>query len=179
MTKLNAVRSKVLERTASLAEEVVERQRAEAEVRTLNEELEQRVRERTVELEAANQELEAFSYSVSHDLRSPLRAVNAFSHDLREGFSPQMPSEAQELLNRVISNAQRMAQIIEDLLRFSQLSRQKVAKPVLVLTIVHALLDELRREHQNDSLRFDWATCPTAWRPLVAHRFLRPAGQRP
>jgi light-regulated signal transduction histidine kinase (bacteriophytochrome) len=133
-----------------------------------------------VELEAANHELEVFSYSVSHDLRSPLRAVNAFSHDLREGFSPQLPSEAQELLNRVISNAQRMAQIIEDLLRFSQLSRQEVAKqPVLVLTIVHALLDELRREHQNDCLSSVRRLARLHWRPLVAHPGLcEPAGQR-
>src|SRR5882724_6612857 len=129
LTKLNEqLEGKVLERTAALAAEVGERKQAEAEVRKLNENLELRVRERTVELEAANRELEAFSYSVSHDLRSPLRAVGTFSKALREEFSPHLPSEAQELLSRVIANAQRMTQLIDDLLHFSHLNRLPLSK---------------------------------------------------
>lgn len=151
LTKLNhQLEGKVLQRTATLAAEIGQRKQAEAEVRKLNEKLELRVRERTVELEAANRELEAFSYSVSHDLRSPLRAVSAFSKELRKEFSPHLPSEAQELLSRVISNAQRMTQLIDDLLRFSRLNRQPLSKqPVAILPIVQHLLEELRSEHKR------------------------------
>jgi len=100
-------------------------------VRKLNDELELRVRERTIELEAANRELEAFSFSVSHDLRSPLRAVGAFSSELLEDFAPHLPSEARDLLNRVISSAARMTQLIDDLLHFSRLNRQPLSREPL------------------------------------------------
>jgi len=162
LTKLNEqLEGKVLERTAALAAEVGERKRAETEVRKLNEELELRVRERTVELEAANRELEAFSYSVSHDLRSPLRAVGAFSKELRQEFSHHLPAEAQELLSRVISNAQRMTQLIDDLLHFFRLNRQPLSKqPVAILPIVQHLLEELRREHKKRSLEIRLGDLP-------------------
>jgi light-regulated signal transduction histidine kinase (bacteriophytochrome) len=116
-------------------------------LRMENEELQQRLRERTSDLEAANKELEAFSYSISHDLRAPLRAVGAFSSILLEQYSPQMPAEAQGLLNNVTTNAQRMEQLIQDLLRFSQLSRQPLSKqPVNIQALVHATLEELRQQ---------------------------------
>ncbi len=154
LSKLNEqLEEKVARRTASLADEIAERNRAEAEVRQLNEELEQRVRQRTAELEAANKELEAFTYSVSHDLRAPLRAIGAFSNELHRNFSPQMPPEARELLDRVISNAQRMVQLIEDLLRFSQLGRQRLSKqPVDLSSLVQEVVEDLRKEEGQRSI---------------------------
>jgi signal transduction histidine kinase len=129
----------------------------EEAVRKVNEELDRRVRERTTELEmvnkeleAVNKELEAFSYSVSHDLRAPLRAVSVFSHILLKDHGPQMSEQAQQLLQRVHVNAQRMEQLIEDLLSFSRLGRQPLAQRIINLTsIVEQTLDELQEESEG------------------------------
>ncbi len=123
------------------------------EVRRLrmeNAELARRVRERTEELEAANEELDAFSSSVSHDLGAPLRGITGFSSILETEYSAQMPVEAQKLLNRVTASARRMGQLIEDLLRFSKLGRQPLSKePVRTAALVQEVLNELLREHAD------------------------------
>jgi PAS domain S-box-containing protein len=92
---------------------------AEEKIHQLNVELEQRVTKRTAELEAANKELEAFSYSVSHDLRAPLRAVNGFAGIVLEEFSPLLPEEGRSYLERIRNGGQRMGVLIDDLLSFS------------------------------------------------------------
>jgi PAS domain S-box-containing protein len=112
--------------------DITERVRADASSRAqqiqivkLNNELEQRVKDRTGELEAANKELEAFAYSVSHDLRAPLRAIDGFVHLLQD--SAEIPSEKrQHYLQMLIDNARQMSQLIDDLLRFSRSNRQTV-----------------------------------------------------
>jgi len=102
--------------------DITERVRAEAAIRELNESLERRVAERTAELEYANKELEAFSYSVSHDLRAPLRSINGFSHIIKE-TEPPLSAESVALLDRVINAANRMGDLIDDILTYSRISR--------------------------------------------------------
>ena len=119
--------------------------------------LTQRVARHTADLEAANRELlaankelEAFAYSVSHDLRAPLRAINSFSQLLIDRFGGEMPKEAGRLLNRISAKTRDMGRLIEDLLRFSHLSRQPLLKQSVDVTrLVHEVLGELRAEEPD------------------------------
>src|SRR5262249_50745385 len=108
---------------AELEHENAERRRAEAEVIALNDELEQRVASRTAELETVNRELEAFAYSVSHDLRAPLRAIAGFSQALVEDYSIKLDSTGHDFLGRIQTNSRRMGQLIDDLLQLSRITR--------------------------------------------------------
>jgi signal transduction histidine kinase len=104
----------------------------------MNEELERRVTERTAELEAANREMEGFTYSISHDLRAPLRAIVSSSRMLEEDFGPQLTPEANALLERQRSAALKMATLIEDLLNFSRIGRQEIRKRAIDLSALAA-----------------------------------------
>ncbi len=117
------------------------------QLRDLINNLELRVKERTAQLETANKELEAFSYSVSHDLRAPLRAVDGFSRILMEDHAPDLPADAVRLLGLVRRNTQQMGRLIDDLLAFSRLSRQPVDKQsVNTVDLVHQVLETLRSD---------------------------------
>jgi signal transduction histidine kinase/DNA-binding LacI/PurR family transcriptional regulator len=110
----------------------------------------QRVRERSAELEAANKELEAFSYSVSHDLRAPLRAIDGFSCILMEDYAPQLPSEVGRYLKTIRESSQQMGHLIDDLLAFSRLSRQPLNKqPVAMDNLVRQALADLHAEQEG------------------------------
>jgi PAS domain S-box-containing protein len=103
--------------------DVTQRREAEDEVHRLNEQLEQRVEERTAELAASNRELEAFCYSISHDLRAPLRAIDGCTKILQEDYEPRLDEAGKDLCTRIGSNAVRMGALIDDLLTFSRVGR--------------------------------------------------------
>ena len=120
------------------------------EVTDLQDALEQRVAERTAELETANKELEAFSYSVSHDLRAPLRAVDGFSQAVLEDYGAQLPQEGRRDLQTIREGAQRMGVLIDDLLTFSRLSRSLLNKQeVNAGALVRHVVDELNSQREG------------------------------
>lgn len=121
----------------------IERVRAEASLRRLNEELERRVDERTAELKAANLEMEGFTYSVSHDLRTPLRAMVSNARILEDDFGGHLSEEAVHLMRRISTAANKMAQLVDDLLRLSRIGRQELLRRPVDLT---ALAKEVAAE---------------------------------
>ena len=147
LAKLNAqLEDKVMERTASLEAEITERKRAQEEIRKLNEELELRVVKRTEQLLVANRELEAFSYSVSHDLRTPLRSIDGFSRILLEDYADKLDDEGRDCLETVRAATQKMGHLIDDMLQLSRITRSEIhVRPVNLSLQVADLAKDLRK----------------------------------
>ncbi len=176
-----AERTTALTRTVHLLEsEISQRLKAEQAIRQMNEALEQRVAERTQQLEESNRELEAFSYSISHDLHAPLRAIRGFSNALVEDYRDALPEEACYYLDRIQSNTKRMGALIDDLLAFSQSGRKALhVDEVDVSQLVQEVLDELRFDDvlkKSEIIIEDLPSCKTdrsllkvVWTNLIAN----------
>ena len=128
----------------AVQQELKVRIQAEEEISRLNRELEKRVIERTFQLEVANRELESFSYSVSHDLRAPLRAISGFAEIIARRHKSGLSEEGQHYFDNIVSASEQMGQLIDDLLRYSRLGRQTVTlKPVPLQEILAQAVESL------------------------------------
>ncbi|EEF58016.1 PAS domain S-box protein [Pedosphaera parvula] len=126
--------------------DIEDQKQAEEKVRLLNTVLEKRVLERTAQLQASNQELEAFSYSVSHDLRAPLRSINAFSELVREDYGDRLDDQGRQYLRIVKDASAQMGRLIDDLLHLSRVTRGQLRRqPIDLAPIVHAIMADLKQ----------------------------------
>jgi signal transduction histidine kinase len=150
--------------TISLILSVMWRRRSEAQVRTLNQELEMRVRERTIELEATNKELEEFSYSISHNLSAPLRALDGFSAILLEEHGADLNDEGRRLLTVLRNSARRQGRMVDDFLRFLALGRKRINHSVIdIARLASEIFAELQADAPARRLRLEIGALPQAW----------------
>lgn len=142
--------------------DITQQKRAEQEVRRLNEELEQRVAARTAQLQAANKELDAFAYTVSHDLRAPLRHIDGFLELLRRRIRTTLDGESQHYMDTISDSARRMGELIDDLLSFSRMGRQELSRRTVDLNVVvQEVVCDLEPDLRGRSVHWQVETLPT------------------
>lgn len=143
--------------------DITKHKKVEEKIRSFNHELELKVKERTAELEVANKELESFCYSVSHDLRSPLRIIHGYTSILIEDYVKAMDNEAMKLGKSILTNANKMGELIDDLLDFSRLGRKELAKRNVVMKdMVENIWQEFSRYEANRVIEFKVRELPAA-----------------
>lgn len=143
----------------AILRDITERRKAQQAIRQLNADLERRANE----LQAANQELEAFAYSVSHDLRAPLRGVDAYAKILLESQRDKLDEDGRFVLNQVVESAQEMGRLIDDLLAFSRMGRREMLLGTVDMDdLVRSVCQELARAHPDRHLDFEIAPLPPA-----------------
>ncbi len=137
--------------------------KAEDNVRKLNDELEQKVKERTAQLESVNKELESFSYSVSHDLRAPIRAIDGYTKIIAEDYADKFDEDGLKILKSIINNSKKMGMLIDDLLAFSKLGRKQVAfLEIDMASLVSAVQEEILVQQGENIPEFRVARLPAA-----------------
>ena len=160
----NSVLAWLSETQTNLARIEAERKQAEAKVHQLNAELEQRVAQRTAQLEAANKELEEFSYSMSHDMRTPLRALDGFSKILLEDHGAALDDEGKRLLMVLRDNAQRMGRLVDDILHFLSMGRSKMEPELIdVARLASEIFTEMQAAAPARRLHLEIGVLPPAW----------------
>ncbi len=164
-TEANEIAIMLARAVKELSFQIEEKGKRADELVKINEELAFQIKEkekRTTELEEVNKELESFSYSVSHDLRAPLRAISGFSEVLAADYINQLDDEAKILFSEITRNAKKMGELIDNLLEFSRLSRQDIFRDTINMNeIVRNIVEELKRLEPNRNIDLDIQELPT------------------
>ncbi|TGK07743.1 PAS domain S-box protein [Leptospira semungkisensis] len=151
----------VLLEVITVQQDITASKEAENQIRSLNNDLEERVKQRTEQLVLANKELESFSYSISHDLRAPIRGISGFTQILLEDYGPQLDAEGLRIIGKIIENARQMGQLVDDLLEFSRLGRTELTqRDIQMKELALFIFNELKNAESKREIEFEISNLP-------------------